>query len=383
MESSGSRNSERAEEYRARLESILDSCDDAIYSETFDGIITSWNRSAERIFGYSAVEAVGKPNVLVPSSKSSEARHVLASVARGGRVDRLETERLHKDGTIIDVSLTVSPIKDRSDQVVAASKIARDISGAKKVERELQLLLVEAEEADRTKDLLVAMLGHELRNPVGAIRSAFHVPGGGPNENTRLAREVLRRQLRVLNRIVEEMMDTARLISGKILLEKAPLDLGRVVGRAVSGMRASGRFERHEVTVFLDPAWIDGDAVRVEQIVSNLVGNALKFTPAGGKIRIFVTRGMGEAVLRVEDTGIGIEENLIPRVFDLFVQGDRWVDDNNGGLGIGLTMVRRLTALHGGVVYASSPGPGLGSRFTVRFPSNDEPAGWYPNTPAA
>jgi PAS domain S-box-containing protein len=371
----------RAVDCHARLASIVDSCEDAIASKTVDGIITSWDRSAERIFGYSADEVLGEPiTIIVPRERAPEAQEVLARIARGERVRRLETVRVRKDGTKVDISLTVSPIKDSSNQVVGASKIARDVTSIKSAERRLLFMAFEAEQANRAKELLAAMLGHELRNPLGAISSALDVIDAGSNENTRLAREVLRRQLGVLTRYTEELIETARLITGRVLLENAPIDLSRAVGRAMAGMRAAGRFDRHEVSLSVEPTWINGDGMRVEQIVTHLLGNALKFTPDGGYVRVLVMKEKLDAVLGIEDSGIGIERDLLPFIFDLFVQGQRRLRAN-GGLGMGLTIVRRLTELHGGLIYASSPGPGRGSRFTVRFPSDERPVGWHPDSP--
>jgi PAS domain S-box-containing protein len=364
------------EEYSSRLAAIVDCSDDAIASKTLDGIITSWNTSAERIFGYTAAEAIGKPiTIIIPPDRRSEEVEVLRRINLGERVDHFETVRVRKDGSRVEISLTVSPIKDRQGRIIGASKIARDITAQKRAERELSALLTETERANRAKDEFLAMLGHELRNPLGAISNSLHVLELDADEQTsRFARDVIVRQVRNLTRLVDDLLSMGRVMTGKILLHRGPLELGEAVNRVMAPLRATGLFDRHDVSSELDRVWIDADEVRIEQIVSNLIGNAVKYTPAGGRIRVSVRREKADAVLEVEDSGIGIPEQLVPRIFDLFVQGGGGLDRREGGLGIGLTIVRRLAELHGGSVAARSFGQNRGSRFTVRLPSIPTPA---------
>jgi PAS domain S-box-containing protein len=228
-----------------------------------------------------------------------------------------------------------------------------------------------AEAANRAKDEFLAMLGHELRNPLGAASSAARVlmiadPHGG---EAAAAREVMGRQLRHLTRLVDDLLDVSRAMTGKIVLRRERVDLGAVARRTVDALIAGDRLARHRVTVDAAVAWVDADPTRLEQIVSNLVENAAKYTPDGGTI-VVRSRPDGErAVLTVTDSGIGIAADLLPRVFELFVQGDRALDRRGGGLGIGLTLVQRLAEMHDGDVTASSDGPNLGSTFTVRLPA--------------
>ena len=365
-----------AEEYRARLASIVDSSDDAIASKTLEGIITSWNRAAEKIFGYTAAEAIGQPiTIIIPQERHFEEGEVLKRIVRGERVAHFETERVRKDGSRVEISLSVSPIKDQEGRVIGASKIARDISVQKRAERELKALYAEAEQANRAKDEFIAMLGHELRNPLGAISNSLHLLDQDAGEDqARFARQVMVRQVRNLTRLIDDLLDMGRLMTGKVLLRKTPLDLSGSVNRAVAAMRASGRFSSHDVSLELEVAWAEADEVRIEQIIANLAGNAVKYTPAGGGIRISVGTEEGDAMIRVEDDGIGIPADLLPQVFDLFVQGERSLDRTEGGMGVGLAMVRRLVELHGGSVEASSFGPDRGSGFTVRLPAIPAPS---------
>ena len=366
----------RLDELRGRLAAIVDSSDDAIVSKTLEGIITSWNRGAEQLFGYTAAEAVGQSILLiVPPERHAEEHEVLARIRRGDSVHHFDTIRRRKDGSQVEISLTVSPVRDEEGRTVGASKIARDITDRRRAEQQIAALYEDARQANRAKDEFLAMLGHELRNPLGAISSAIHllddVRGGGGRAAH--ACDVIARQASHLGRLVDDLLDVGRVMTGKILLDREPIDLAEVTRRTMATFTSAGKIVQHRVTVETTPLWVNADAVRVEQIVGNLLTNALKYTPVAGTIRVSVASEGRDAVLRVEDSGIGITAHLLPHIFDLFVQGERGLDRAQGGLGIGLTLVRRLVALHGGSVEASSAGPGHGSRFTVRFPAMPPP----------
>jgi signal transduction histidine kinase/CheY-like chemotaxis protein len=233
-----------------------------------------------------------------------------------------------------------------------------------------QAARAEAESANRAKDEFLAMLGHELRNPLGALASALalHDAPGRTDDMAQRARAVMGRQVKHLSRLVDDLLDVSRMTTGKVLLARRPIDLAELVSHAVAGWRAAGRFERHAVSAQAASAWVDADETRMEQVLSNLVGNALKYTPAGGTVTIDVGPDGDAVKLEVADTGAGIPPGLVDRVFDLFVQGERTLDRAEGGLGIGLTLVKLLVRLHGGEVTARSGGPGRGATFTVRLP---------------
>jgi PAS domain S-box-containing protein len=228
----------------------------------------------------------------------------------------------------------------------------------------------DAEAASRGKDAFLAMLSHELRNPLGAISNAVHVlervDGGAAAVH---AREIIARQTQHLGRLVDDLLDVSRALSGKISLRREVVDVAAVVERALAAVKSTEATASRELSLEARPAHVHGDAVRLEQVVNNLLENALKYTPAGGRIRIAVGTRDDTAVLDVEDSGVGIAPELLPRVFDLFVQADDSLDRAAGGLGIGLTLVRRIVEMHGGRVEAASAGPGCGSRFTVRLPA--------------
>ena len=242
-----------------------------------------------------------------------------------------------------------------------------------------------AERKSHAKDEFLAMLGHELRNPLSAISSAaalIDMPGAGPEMAGR-ARQIIGRQSQHLSRIVDDLLDLSRAMSGKILLARRPVDMASLVGACLDTFRATGRTTGYRINVDLAPNWVDGDPTRLEQIATNLIDNALKYTPAGGTIDIAIGAEDDEVLLTVSDTGVGIAPDLLPHVFDVFVQGTISLDRAQGGLGIGLSLVRRLVELHGGSVSASSSGGGAGSSFTIRLPRAEpakagEPAGAAP-----
>ena len=271
----------------------------------------------------------------------------------------LEFDRLH---AALEVAGGVLQ-QERESRVVAEHERARLFAS----EQEARLL---AEHQNRAKDEFLAMLSHELRNPLAAISNSIALmehPAVTVETSIR-ARTIIKRQSRHLARIVDDLLDLGRLMNGKVVLVRQRLDLAEAVHDCVQSMRTTGRLEQHRLQVQAMPAWVEADPTRIEQIISNLVGNALKYTPAGGNISVEAVASGDSAVLTVSDTGIGMPPELLERVFDVFVQGTAALDRSQGGLGIGLALVRQLVVLHGGVVSASSAGPHLGSTFIVRLP---------------
>nr|WP_229512609.1 response regulator [Massilia sp. AB1] len=231
----------------------------------------------------------------------------------------------------------------------------------------------DAERKSHAKDEFLAMLGHELRNPLSAISSASALIGlpGASGETVGRAKQIIQRQSQHLSRIVDDLLDLSRAMSGKILLSRQPTDLANLVASCLETFRATGRTAGYRIAVDLSPGWVDGDPTRLEQIVSNLLDNALKYTPSGGSIDIGLGREGEDVVLSVRDSGVGIPSELLPHVFDVFVQGAISIDRSQGGLGIGLSLVRRLIELHGGSVSADSSGAGNGSTFVIRLPRTE------------
>ncbi len=264
----------------------------------------------------------------------------------------------------------------------AAAKLSAEARQRAKAEHERDKLLAlekaarsAAEAANRSKDEFLAMLGHELRNPLGAVSNAAQVLDreGAKPEQIAFARGVIARQTQHLARLIDDLLDVGRVITGKIYLQRERMELSAAVRGTLDAFEASGKLAGHRVGFDLDPVWIDGDRTRMEQVVTNLVANALAYTPAGGSVRVSVRRDGGNALLEVADDGIGMSADELGRVFDLFYQGKSELH-RKGGLGLGLTLVHRLVELHGGMVTARSDGPGRGSSFTVRIPAAEPPA---------
>jgi signal transduction histidine kinase len=238
-------------------------------------------------------------------------------------------------------------------------------------------LYQELREDDRRKDEFLAMLAHELRNPLAAIDGAVQVAeGAGADEQLAWAREVIGRQTKQLSRLIDDLLDVSRITQGKIRLRKGPLDLAAAVAGSVESVRPQVDARRHtlEVDVGPVPLPVEADPSRLEQVLGNLLTNAAKYTPDGGRIRLSARREGGEVVVEVEDNGVGIDPEMLPRIFDAFTQVEQTIDRSQGGLGLGLTLVRRLVELHGGSIAARSEGPGRGSTFTVRLPAADRDA---------
>jgi two-component system CheB/CheR fusion protein len=367
-------NAGQADLAAARLAAIVQWSEDVIISKDLNGVIQTWNQAAERIFGYSASEAIGQHiTLIIPTDRRAEEDDVIARIRRGETVDHFETIRQAKDGRLLDISLTVSPIRDARGTIVGASKIARDITERKQLEAQQAALLAReqralalAEEANRARDQFIAILSHELRNPLNAMTVALHVAEVTGSFESK-TRQVITRQVRQLIRLVDDLLDVTRLATGKIDLRSGAVNLGAVAQR-VATTTAEGAGVRRVTCHAPADVWIQGDEARLEQILTNLLTNAVKFTPIDGRITLTVTAENDEALVRVEDTGVGISADLLPRIFDLFVQGQTGLHRRNAGLGIGLTLVKQLVDLHGGQIDVASAGPGRGSVFSLRFP---------------
>jgi two-component system CheB/CheR fusion protein len=491
----------KLEEVRAKLaqlSAIVESSDDAIVGNTLDGIITTWNNGACRLFGYSAEEAIGRHlSMLQPREHQDELESMLAQVRHGRAVERLETRGVRKDGASIDMSIKFSPIFNGSNTPVGVSAIARDISTLIKTrldvserEERIRLLLdstaeaiygidlngvctfcnlacaqllrydspaaligkqmhplvhhtrpdgtpypaeqssiydamrhrreahvddevlwrsdgscfpaeywshpiyrdgevlgavvtflditerrraeLEIQDGSRRREQFLAMLSHELRNPLAAILSATRLLEATvvPDQVRQEARLVVERQARHMARLLDDLLDVARITRGRIVLRNERIDLRDTTRSAVEALQPFLKEHDSKLELLIDPNPIPiiGDPVRLQQIQANLLSNAAKYSPRGSTICLEVKTEGGRAIIRVSDNGRGIDRDMLPRIFDLFVQGDRTLDRQDSGLGIGLTLLRSLVTLHNGTVDAYSEGPGRGSVFTVSLP---------------
>jgi PAS domain S-box-containing protein len=369
----------RAEETRARLAAIVESSEDAIVSKSLDGVIRSWNAGAERLFGWSRQEAVGRPiTLIIPPERHDEERAILERLCRGERIEHFETVRVARDGRRLDVSLTISPVRDGAGNIIGASKIGRDITRRKQDEARLAQLNAELREQDRRKDEFIALLAHELRNPLAPIRSGLQVMrlSSGNAATVARAREMMERQLGHMVRLIDDLLDVARINQNKMELRRQLVLLADVVSSALETSRPLIEAAGHELTVSLPPGPVvlDADLTRLAQVLANLLTNSAKYTERGGRIWLSAERRDGEVTVSVRDTGIGIPAEALPRIFDMFSQVDRSIERTTGGLGIGLALVKGLVEMHGGTVTAESAGPGRGSTFTVRLPLPGTPS---------
>lgn len=479
------------------LASIVESSDDAIISKSLDGIIQTWNAAAERLFGHTSEEAVGRHiSLVIPPDRIAEEDRIIATLKAGTRIEHFETERIRKNGQRILVSLTVSPIRNDAGVVIGASKIVRDITERRLAESERQKLVTLVEnstdfigicdmnavpifvngaglqmigldsleesrtvrftdfffpedeprvnelfrevldkghgemdvrfrhfktgqalwmaykvlrlddasgqpvaiatvsqdvterrrmedslrglaadlaEADRRKDEFLATLAHELRNPLAPLSNTLEILKRSSNQDASLRRplDTMERQLEQLVRLVDDLLDLSRITHNRIELRKRPVELASVLRQAVLAARPLADAARHtiEVDVPSEPVYLHADPVRLTQVFGNLLNNSCKYTPPGGTIRLTAQRDDQSVVVTVTDTGIGIPRDKLASIFDMFAQVDQTLEQSHGGLGIGLTLVKRLVEMHRGSVEAQSAGEGHGSTFVVRLPA--------------
>ncbi len=358
------------EEERFRLAAIVESSEDAIISKNLDGIVTSWNAGAERIFGYTAEEIVGQPiSRLMPPEHRNDMVDILGKIERGERIEHFETVRLTKSGKPIPVSLSVSPIRDGTGRIIGAAKIARDISEQKAHQADRERLFREAQEAAKVREEFLSVAGHEMRTPLTSLQFLLHTiqkrfESGHPEK----AIEGLVRaqaQLQRLSDLTEELLDVTRIVAGRLTPELEEVDLRKLAREIAEQQRDSAARAGCELR-FEAPAPVTGlwDRSRLEQVVTNLLSNAVKF--GGGKpITVRVEADTARATLTVRDQGIGISSSDQSRIFERF---ERAVSKQSyGGLGLGLWITHQIVAAHGGRIRVESD-PGHGSTFRVELP---------------
>ena len=363
----------RAEQARAHLAAIVESSDDAIISKTLGGIITSWNSAASRLFGYAAEEIIGKSILtLIPPELQHEENEIISRLRRGERIEHYETTRVTRSGERLRVSLTVSPVRDGSGRIVGASKIARNITERERLLESERAARSQAERLSHVKDEFLATLSHELRTPLNAILgwSALLRQQVLSGEERTRGLETIERNARVQAQIINDLLDMSRIVSGKLHLDVQPIYLQDVISAAIETVRPSAEARNIRLHTLLDSriGRTRGDPNRLQQVLWNLLTNAVKFTPQGGRIQVVLERVSSHVEITVADSGMGIKSEFLPYVFDRFRQADASTTRRFGGLGLGLSIVRNLVELHGGTVSVRSAGENQGTTFTIALP---------------
>lgn len=353
------------------MSAIVESTDDAIIGQDLDGNITSWNAGAERLYGYTAEEAIGcKVTLLIPQEHSDEVAEYLKGIHCGERMCAIDTVRRHKDGRLIPVSLTISPVRDEVDGVIGISKIARDITPRIELEEAMRQQV-------RQREQFLAMLSHELRNPLGAVLNASRLLRDLRVEecDREAASATIERQVSMMRSLLNDLLDVSRISHGKIEIKREPIDLRSLLDavRETTQPEIARRQSSLVIECSEEPLPVMGDSVRLVQVQVNLIHNAAKYSPPGSEIRVKLETSGDQLVISVVDQGAGISKDFLPKVFDPFVQADSTLDRRDGGLGVGLTLVKFLVEQHGGRIEAQSDGLNCGSTFRAWLPRHREP----------
>jgi PAS domain S-box-containing protein len=356
----------RASEERLRL--LIESVRDyAIFMLDPDGTVRGWNSGAEAIKGYSADEIIGRHFSVFYTPEDQRDGKPATELEQALVAGRVEDEgwRVRKDGTLFWANVVITAVRDAAGKLIGFAKVTRDMTERKR--------LAELERSSRRMSEFLAMLAHELRNPLAPIRNAVTVMQleSLASPALRNSRDIIDRQVTHMSRLVDELLDVGRLTTGKVKLRREQVAYADVVDRAVEMARPLIDARRQQFTLELPAAtvYVNGDATRLTQILQNLLVNAAKYTPDGGRIALRVDVADGFVDAYVSDNGRGIEAAELERIFELFMQGDNSAAPDDSGLGIGLTLARSLAQLHGGTLEARSPGPGKGSTFMFRLPA--------------
>ena len=354
---------ESEERFRLLVNSVKEY---AIFMLDADGCVASWNLGAERIIGYTAAEIIGRSVACLYPAEAAERgapqRDLATVVAHGGM--EINGRRVRKDGTRFWANVVICSVHDLDGKLRGFAQVTRDLTERKQFK--------ELEESQQRTHEFLAMLSHELRNPLAPLKTSVDIMRLREMSDPVLirARDVIDRQVQHLTHIIDELLDVSRITSGRIRLTSETLDLQGVVLRAVEAARPLFDSKGHtlEIEAPASHVWVRGDLTRLTQVFVNLLNNAAKYTPDRGRIEVSIRSTDKSAAVHIRDNGIGIAAELLPRMFDLFTQGDRPLDRTDGGLGVGLALVHRLVSLHGGVVKAFSEGIGRGSELVVTLP---------------
>ena len=371
------------EEAQARLAAIVDSADDAIIGKTLDGIITSWNRGAERLYGYTEAEIVGQPiSVLIPPDRPDELPSIMARLRRGQHIEHYETERVKKSGERVDVSVSISPVRDSRGVIIGASAIARDITARKRAEAERAQLLArerearaEAENALRLRDEFLSIASHELRTPLTLLKGnaqlllRMQTRGHLDPQRLDLALQRIDTATNRLAELTDELLDVARMRVGRFELRPRAFDLVALLEEVVAPYREQlGGDHTLAVETPDGDCTVHADPDRVQQVLSNLLTNAVKYSPEGGTIRLRVECRPEEVMVQVQDQGIGLPAETAEAIFQPFGRAANASVRQLPGLGLGLYICRALLEQQGGRIWAQSAGEDQGTTFTFTLP---------------
>jgi PAS domain S-box-containing protein len=343
-----------------------------------EGIVLAWLGASEQALGYTSTEMLGQPiaRIFTPedAQRGLDRYELEVADANGRSID--ERWHLRKDGTHIWALGTVTAVRGADGSLLGFVKVMRDRTDLRSHLDTLENHVTALQARNDATRQFLRTLGHELRNPLAPLGNAVHVLSrSAADDRSRAMLQVVERQLGVLRRLADDLMDVTRLELGKMELQRQEVDLRQTLHEAVANLQRAAADKRLRLQAVLpeSPLPLQADPQRLQQVVLNLLGNAIKYTPEGGSIWVTATRDDGHILFRVQDTGIGIAPETLPRIFDLFtqdLQAERLVP---GGLGVGLSLVRRIVELHGGTVQAMSPGRGKGAEFIVRLPRRPAP----------
>jgi PAS domain S-box-containing protein len=358
------RNITEQKHLQSLLSSIVTSSNDAIVSKTLDGIITSWNPAAEKMFGYTAAEAVGKSiRMIIPADRQAEEDYILGQIRRGETVDHFETVRQTKDGRLLNISLTVSPVRNGGGLIVGASKIARDITEKKRIESEREAALQQLRAALAGRDEFIAVAAHELRNPLNILSLMWRLLDRSSGAAGEDIVKKSRAQLARLTSLIDRLLDVTRIRAGTFDLYREKVDLNRLIPEVTT--RFASDQSAPPVSLQLEPQ-IEGnwDRLRIDQVLTNLLSNAVKYG-MGRPIMVRASVDGDQAVIAVQDEGSGIPAEKLKHIFERFERGEPRVHDD--GLGLGLWITRQIVQAHEGTIAVHSE-PDKGSTFIVRLP---------------
>ena len=361
------------ERFRMMVEQVNDH---AIFSTNVDGLATTWNEGVRRVLGFDQAQFIGidiTDTIFTPQDVADGVpERELHEAAVNGTAGNDRWMR-RQDGSEFYAMGTTTALRSATGNLIGFVKVMRDQTERQRMEKQLRQYADDLAEADRHKNHFLAMLAHELRNPLAPIANAVRLlqrSGGNDAAAVQTAAAMMQRQTAQLQRLVDDLLDIARISRGRIELQRTRLKLRDVIEQAVEAARVpcADKDIAFDVALPAEPLWVDADATRLLQVLGNLLHNACKFTARGGKVWLTVSLDSSHAVIRVRDDGVGIAAEKLPRVFDMFMQGDTAIERANGGLGLGLTLAKSLVEKHGGSVQAFSDGPGRGSEFVVRLP---------------